>query len=151
MHQALGALLLFVTNVVAILATGTVVMAIYGVWRMRSDDTMVRASVNRGSATAVIIAMVVLVGIPLTLSSVKIARDTYEQTHARDAARRWADGVGWELTGVDVSADKIIVRFEGPTPLPSTDDLRDLLRAEGIDPAEVTVQLLPRQTIDLGP
>ena len=151
MHQALGALLLFVTNVVAILATGTVVMAIYGVWRMRSDDTMVRASVNRGSATAVIIAMVVLVGIPLTISSVKIARDTYEQTHARDAARRWADGVGWELTGVDVSADKIIVRFEGPTPLPSTDDLRDLLRAEGIDPAEVTVQLLPRQTIDLGP
>jgi hypothetical protein len=81
-HQALGALLLFVTNVVAILATGTVVMAIYGVWRMRPDDTMVRASVNRSSATALIIA---------------------------------------------------------------------ICCAPIVHPAEVTVQLLPRQTIDLGP
>ena len=142
-HEALGALLLFVTNVVAILATGTVVMAIYGVWRMRSDDTMVRAPVNRGSAIAVIVAMVLLVGIPLTVSSVKIARDTSEQAEVRDAGQRWADGVGWELTGVDISADKIIVRFEGPTPLPSTDDLRNLLRAKGVDSGEVTVQLLP--------
>ncbi len=150
-HEALGALLLFVTNVVAILATGTVVMAIYGVWRMRSDDTMVRAPVNRGSAIAVIVAMVLLVGIPLTVSSVKIARDTSEQAEVRDAGQRWAAGVGWELTGVDISADKIIVRFEGPTPLPSTDDLRNLLRAKGVDSGEVTVQLLPRQTIDLEP
>ena len=71
-------------------ATGTVVKAIYGVWRMRSDDTMVRASVNRGSAAAVIIAMVVLVGIPLTVSSVKIARDTYEQ--AKQGQRRHLAG-----------------------------------------------------------
>src|SRR4029079_2826275 len=34
-RQSLGALLLFVTNVVAILATGTIVMAIYGVYRLR--------------------------------------------------------------------------------------------------------------------
>jgi uncharacterized hydrophobic protein (TIGR00271 family) len=150
-HEALGALLLFVTNVVAILATGTIVMALYGVYRIRSDDTMVRASVNRRSAIAVIVAMVIIVGVPLTITSVNIAHQTNEQTEVRDAGNHWASDVGWQLTGVDFEAGKIVASFEGPTPLPSTDELRTLLREQGVDPGQVRVELLPRQTIDLSP
>jgi uncharacterized hydrophobic protein (TIGR00271 family) len=151
-HQALGALLLFVTNVVAILATGSVVMAVYGVYRIRSDDTMVRAApASRAGAIFVIITMVLVVGIPLTLTSVRIAQDAAEQADVRDAGQHWAEGVGWELTGVDIQAGKIIARFEGPTPLPDTGALSRFLSAEGVDPTDVRVELLPRQTIDLGP
>ena len=124
-------------------------MAIYGVYRIRSDDTLVRATVNRRNAAVVIAAMVVLVGIPLTATSVSIARDTSEQTDVHDAGERWADSVGWELIAVDTEAGKIVARFEGPTPIPATDELRRLLREHGIDPGHVRVELLPRATIDL--
>lgn len=149
-RESLGALLLFVTNVVAIIATGTVVMAIYGVYRLRAENPFV-PTVNRRNAIAVIVAMVVLVGIPLTITSVKVAHDTSEQADVRDAAEQWAGGVGWELTAVELEAGKFVARFEGPTPLPDTDDLRQLLRDHGVDPGEVRVELLPRQTIDLEP
>jgi uncharacterized hydrophobic protein (TIGR00271 family) len=149
-EEALGALLLFVTNVVAILASGTVVMAIYGVWRAHADPT-VRApsTLNRGSAIAVIGAMLVVVGVPLTVTSVRIAQTTSEQAEVRDACEQWAASVGWELVAVDSQADKIVARFEGPTPMPTTDELPALLREYGADPDEVRVELVPKETVDL--
>jgi uncharacterized hydrophobic protein (TIGR00271 family) len=147
--QALGALLLFVTNVVAILATGTVVMALYGVYRLGADDTLVRSTMNRGSALAVIGVMVVLVGIPLAVTSVSIAQDTNAQADAHDAGERWADRVGWELVDVDMQAGEVVVRFEGPIPIPPTDDLVLILREHGVDPDSVQVELIPRATVDL--
>jgi uncharacterized hydrophobic protein (TIGR00271 family) len=147
--QALGALLLFLTNVVAILATGTVVMAVYGVYRLRADDTLVRASFNRRNAVVVIGVMVVIIGIPLAVTSVSIARDTNEQLDVHDAGEEWAARVGWELVEVDMEAGKITARFEGPTPIPPTRDLAPLLRRKGVDPGEVRVELVPRVTVDL--
>jgi uncharacterized hydrophobic protein (TIGR00271 family) len=147
--QALGALLLFVTNVVAILATGTIVMALYGIYRLGPDDTLVRSRINRGSALAVIGVMAVVVGIPLTLTSIAIAQDTNAQADVHDAGERWADGVGWELVGVDMQAGEIVARFEGPTPIPTTGDLVRLLRDTGVDPDDVKVELVPRATVEL--
>jgi uncharacterized hydrophobic protein (TIGR00271 family) len=149
-EQALGAVLLFVTNVVAILASGTVVMAIYGVWRVHADPTLrAPSTLNRRSAVAVIVAMVIVVVVPLTLTSVSIAKSTSEQAEVRDACEEWAATVGWELVAVDAQAGEIVARFEGPTPIPSTDGLPEVLREHGADPDDVEVQLLPRETVDL--
>ena len=94
--QSAGALLLFVTNVAAILGIGTVVMALYGVHRMVPPAaTAERRAINRRNAVLVIAAMVLIVGIPLTVSSITIARDTTREAAARDAARIWAAEVGW--------------------------------------------------------
>jgi hypothetical protein len=70
--QALGALLLFVTNVSAILATGLVVMALYRVSRAhrRAPESGERP-VHR--AIAVIVVGLVVISVPLTLTSVRIA------------------------------------------------------------------------------
>ncbi len=88
-HQAAGALLLFLTNVAAILATGIVVMAIYGVQRaVKSASTRERDEINRRAATTVIAAMVVLILIPLTLSTYNVVRDTTRERKVRNAARR---------------------------------------------------------------
>lgn len=145
--QALGALLLFVTNVAAILVTGTIVMALYGAYRVRHDPENT-ATLNRRNAVAVIGAMLILVGVPLTLSSISIARTTTEENDVHDAGERWADAVGWELVAVATEAGKIVARFEGPTPVPATEALRQLLDEEGVDPAQVRVELLPRATIE---
>ncbi len=148
--EALGALLLFVTNVAAILATGTVVMALYGVHRIRDDGTVVRATINRRNAVAVIVAIVVIVGLPLTLTSISIARRTAEKSELHDAGSEWADTVGWELVAVGTQAGKLIARFEGPTPIPDTGSLRTFLLLHRVDPADVRVDLVPRETVDLG-
>jgi uncharacterized hydrophobic protein (TIGR00271 family) len=148
--QAMGALLLFVTNVVAIMATGTVVMAMYGVHRMRSADSAEPTTINRRHAIAVIGAMAVVVGIPLTVTSISIAQDTNDQVDVHEVGEEWADRVGWELVEVDAQAGEIVARFEGPTPMPSTGDLPQLLRDHGIDPDDVLVELVPRLTVDLG-
>ena len=55
--QALGALLLFLTNVAAILLTGTVVMAVYRVHRLTAPDAPSEVRVvNRRNATVLIVA-----------------------------------------------------------------------------------------------
>jgi uncharacterized hydrophobic protein (TIGR00271 family) len=149
-EEAWGALLLFLTNVVAILASGTVVMAMYGVWRMHSDQAVqAPATLNRRNAVAVIAAMVLIVGIPLTLTSVSIAQSASEQAEVRDACEEWAASVGWELMAVEAQAGKIVARFEGPNPIPPTDDLSEVLLDYGADPDHVRVELVPRETIDL--
>ena len=148
--QSAGALLLFVTNVAAILGTGTAVMALYGVYRMVPPaSTTQRRTVNRRNAVMVIVGMIVIVGVPLTTTSVRIARETGREVEVRRVGQRWADEHGWELVDVVTRQGKVIARFEGPPPLPETNSLRQGLIARGVGPHEVRADLLPRATIDL--
>ena len=145
--QSLGALLLFLTNVAAILATGTVVMALYGIHKEATRATTVR--VNRRNAVAVIVALIIMVSVPLTAATVTIASDTNEQLDVQEAGRAWAATVGWELVEIHPSEDRTIARFEGPLPIPDIAAFRDALRAHGVEPGEVRAELLHRQTVDL--
>ena len=95
--QSLGAFLLFLTNVAAILATGIIVMALYGVQRLATGPA---TALSRRRATFVVVALVVIVAVPLTISSINIAGDTRRELKARDAGEEWAGDVGWELTNV---------------------------------------------------
>jgi hypothetical protein len=69
-------------------------------------------------AVAVIGVTAVLVGIPLALTSISIAEDTNAQADAHEAGQEWADRVGWTLVEVEVEAGDLVVRFEGPIPVP---------------------------------
>lgn len=148
--QAAGALLLFVTNVAAILGVGTVVMALYGVHRMSPQrDTKESRALNRRNAMVVIATLLLVVAAPLTLSTLEIARDTSREIGARDASETWAKATGWRLATVTTREGKVVVRFEGSLPIPSTDSLRIDLMDNGVDPADVQVELLPLATVDL--
>ena len=95
--QALGAALLFMTNAAAILGSGTVVMALYGVHRLvvpAADPE--RRTVNRRNAVIVIAAMVLAVSVPLTATSMTLARDTSREARTLAAARSFGDAVGWK-------------------------------------------------------
>ena len=149
--EAAGALLLFVTNVVAILGTGIVVMAFYRVQRMvpALEDAATKP-VNRRSATLLIGAMVVLVGAPLALSSFAIAKNTSRELSVRDAASEWAAAVGWDLIQVTTRQGEVIVRFEGPLPVPEADSLRAALIEGGLGPNVVQAEFVPKEIVDLG-
>jgi len=145
--QALGAALLFMTNAAAILGSGTVVMALYGVHRLvvpAADPE--RRTINRRTAVIVIAAMVLAVSVPLTATSMTLARDTSREARTLAAARSFGDAVGWK-TGNATRSGVVTVHMEGPPPLPKTDRLRKELEKRGVDPSDVRVELVPARTV----
>ncbi len=146
--QALGALLLFLTNVVAIIGTGIVVMSFYGVNKLsRSDADGHKRSLRR--PVLLISFMVLLVGIPLALSSISVAARSIIEGAVHGVADDWAREVGWEVTSVVTTAGETTVRLEGPMPLPSTADLKERLAEVGVLTQNVTVELVPIYTVEL--
>ena len=146
--QALGALLLFLTNVAAILTSGTIVMALYGFHRLVAPAaSSERGMVNRRNAVIIIAAMVIAVSIPLTTTSVTLARDTSREAKTLAAAREFGKAVGWKTGNVTTREGVILVHMEGSPPLPDTDRLRQELKKRGVDPSGVRVELVPAQVV----
>jgi uncharacterized membrane protein len=147
-EQALGALLLFLTNVAAILASGTIVMALYGFHRLVAPTASPeRRTVNRRNAVVIIAAMVIGVSIPLTATSVKLARDTSRESRTLAAAREFGHTVGWSTANATTRNGVVLVHMEGPPPLPNTGRLRKELEKRGVDPSNVRVELVPARIV----
>ncbi|WP_199190195.1 TIGR00341 family protein [Cryobacterium sp. N22] len=149
-EQFLGALLLFVTNVVAILGTGIVVMSVYGVSRLTRrrvpGDTSAPSLL---SAVAVLTVMLLLIGVPLTLTSVEVtARSNVEGT-VQTVGTEWARSVGWTVTGVTTRGTDVTLQVQGAPPVPDTAALETALTAAGINPDRVTVDLTPATIVKL--
>jgi uncharacterized hydrophobic protein (TIGR00271 family) len=146
--QALGALLLFLTNVAAILASGTIVMALYGFHRLVGPTASPQLrTINRRNAVIIIAAMVIAVSIPLTATSITLARDTSREARTLAAAREFGEAVGWRTGNVTTRGGVVLVHMEGPPPLPDTDRLRKELKKRDVDPSEVHVELVPARLV----
>lgn len=105
-RPARGALLLFVTNVAAILATGVIVMALSGVHRFGPEQ----GTLHRPSAIALVGALVVLVVVPLAASTRIIAIDTRHEQEVHDVADAWAGAAGEEVCRVSTQQGSVVVR-----------------------------------------
>jgi len=150
--QALGALLLFVTNVSAILATGLMVMAVYRVSRrVTVDPNGTQRPVHRRRASAVIVASLLVITVPLTLSSLAITRTTTTESTVTRVADAWATEHGWEIASVTTRPDGVLIRATGPLPEPDTDSLRAGLAADGMDGTTVRIELIPNHTVEVTP
>ncbi|MCU0309287.1 MAG: DUF389 domain-containing protein [Thermoleophilia bacterium] len=149
--QALGALLLFGTNVTAILASGLVVMAIAQVQRVATGHApgTLSARVHRGRAIAVIAIALLAISVPLVGTSVRIAQEATAEDRARDAANAWGKAAGWEVTAVSTQLGVVQIRLAGPLPEPDTATLRGRLDAAGLSGTDVRVELIPARTVDL--
>jgi uncharacterized hydrophobic protein (TIGR00271 family) len=147
--DALGAFLLFVANVSAILVTGLLVMSIYRVHRLATGTESARA-VHRRRAAAVIVLALVLVAIPLTAVSVQLRRINSTQNAVSHEAERWADEFGWEIISVDVDTEGVVVRAVGPLPEPETEPLQRAIAAAGYATTPVTVELVPSYIVTFG-
>jgi uncharacterized membrane protein len=146
--QARGALLLFLANVSAILATGVVVMALYGLLAAAP----VGATARRWSRPGVLVvaALLVVIAAPLAVSSVRVARTTSERSAISRVVAEWAAGNGWSVASLTEGADDYTARVLGPPPEPSTDQLRADLNAAGLGEIVVNVELVPETQVVLG-
>ena len=146
--ESWGALLLFATNVAAILVTGIIVMAVYRVHR-RVPAGAERA-VSRKGAIAVIVVFLVVVGVPLTASTVQITRGVQRESAVRQVVEDWAEPLGWTVLSVTVNGSRTDVVVAGLPPVTEVDSLAAALTAAGVDPTGVVLELLPRATVSLG-
>ncbi len=149
--QSAGALLLFGTNVAAILTTGIIVMGIFKVHRMvePTADGKHRA-VNRRNAVVVVIALLLAIAVPLTVSTVKIAQNRTRELTVRRITDTWARGVGWDFLDVSTDNTKVTVRVIGPPPIPDTGGLAEALKRGGVDPNVVVIEFIPKTVVALG-
>jgi uncharacterized membrane protein len=146
--EAVGALLLFLTNVSAILVTGVLVMALYRV-RTTALVSAVQSPLGRRAAVTVIVAFVVVIAVPLAGSTARIVDERLTTASVNDVATAWAGGAGWEIVRVATRPEGVVVRAYGPLPAPDPDDLRARLDAEGLSHVGVRLQLVPEDHIEL--
>lgn len=148
--EALGALLLFVTNVSAILAMGLLVMTLYRVNQLlRASGVETAGAMNRRRAAVVIVAAVAVISVPLALTSARIAQTRSTESEVTTLAEAWADRHGWEIVSVDTRPDGVLVRAAGPLPEPETASLTTALGEDGLGDDAVTLQLIPTRSVEL--
>jgi uncharacterized hydrophobic protein (TIGR00271 family) len=147
-HQAVGALLLFLTNVLAILLSGLVVMALYHVRATTLREPM-RSRLDSRLATLVVVGAVVAIAVPLAATSRQLTSEELEKADVDAVAQAWATDRGWEVILVDSTEDGILVRAIGPLPTPEPASFRAALDDEGLDEVDVRLELLPAESADL--
>ncbi|MCB1040764.1 MAG: hypothetical protein KDA94_14720, partial [Acidimicrobiales bacterium] len=148
---AFGAILLFVTNVSAILAMGLLVMSIYRVGALvqRSDDAVAKPVSIRRAALVIGVALVVI-SVPLGLTSTKIARTRSSEAEVSSLATDWGERHGWSVVSVSTRPDGILVRATGPLPEPETASLKAALAAQGLGDDVITLELIPTTSVEVG-
>ena len=149
-QQAMGALLLFGANVAAILATGTVVMAAFGVAGAAAMTEPVTGdgSIRRRSRV-VIGVFAFIITIPLAASSVNLVRETNLESSITTIAEGWASPRHWRIASVESRGTEVVIRSIGPLPAPDPRALRADLDAQGYRDTDVHVELVPEQSVDL--
>jgi len=130
--QAAGALLLFATNVTAIIATGTVVLIGY---RVRAAAIAAGRPVGqlRARTVAVVGSLVLVVAVPLGIGSYRVFRDHVIVATARPVAEGWAASRSWAVVGVTLQEGVLQVTATGPPPDADGAALRRALDEAGLE------------------
>jgi uncharacterized hydrophobic protein (TIGR00271 family) len=146
-NQALGAFLLFATNVAAIWASGIAVMAVYHlspasaeteVPGSRLPASRVPASARHGAIGIIVILLLVVI-VPLWANSDRVDRVTYRESAVGAVAERWASAAGWTVVGVTAQGDQVFVDVTGPRPKPDLAAFRQYLDSAGLSNLDVRV------------
>jgi uncharacterized hydrophobic protein (TIGR00271 family) len=134
-NNALGAFVLFAANVVAVLIAGTIVLTLCGYGRRAQAVPGFR----RGAAYAVIATSLLLILVPLGITTAQTAQEQIWLDRAATTARAWAAAAHYALQDVSFQGSQLNVVVEGTGPGPSAAQLLRMLR--GQVPADTAVVL----------
>ncbi|MBZ5737966.1 DUF389 domain-containing protein [Nocardioides mangrovi] len=138
--ESLGALLLFGTNVAAIICTGVVVL----LWSDLRDAAVAAGepvgALGRRTLAVLAASMVVLV-VPLALGTWQVVQEQLVIAAARPVADDWAHDQGWEVTDIELRQGTLHITAVGRTFKADDAALRAALDDAGLAdlPAEVTL------------
>ncbi|MDN4474848.1 TIGR00341 family protein [Demequina sp. SYSU T00192] len=149
--QAAGAMLLFTTNVAAILATGSVVMAIYGYAKLRIELADDKEAERRRRARSYLTTILLLlaVSVPLTYSSLKTIEDRTRMARVTAFVEEATEGTRWSIVSIDPrEASRILVIVKGAPPLPDVAAVYDAMAGEGLDVSLIDLEFIPAYDFD---
>ena len=141
---ALGSLLLFLTNYVAILLTGSFVFGLMGYPAAALSGATPRA---RQLAIITVVLMIALIAVPLGLASRRLIRDNLIEIRVTEAAKSWTAGTGYRLMSVTASDDKVSVLVTGTGVIPDPDKIESQLNGQ-IYGMRVRVTAIPAQIVE---
>lgn len=144
--SAWGAFLLFASNVVAMIVAGTIVFTFYGYHREAREAPGFR----KLAAYAVIAAAVLLILVPLGLTTAQTAREQVWLTRASEVARPWAARRGYALLDVRFEGQELDVVIEGTGPRPSSSQLLAQLRGQVPPGTAVVVNTIVGGLVPIG-
>lgn len=147
-EQALGALLLFGTNVGAIIATGTAVFLLHGVREAATAGGTPVGELRLGALLSVA-AAVVVVAVPLGWGSSLVVQQEVILSRATPVATVWAESQGWQLSDITVRHGVLRITALGPPPTIQEAGLRDRLDAAGLADVDARVTLVLGGSRDL--
>jgi hypothetical protein len=110
----------------------------------------VKKVVHRKRSAAVIIAALVVIAIPLALTTAGANRTWEIESQVEDVTSAWADEADWEIVSLTTQRETMVVRVTGPLPEPDTMVLESKLREVDLDGTSVKVELVPSQVIEVG-
>ena len=126
---ALGSLLLFITNYLAILITGTLVFGLMGF----PQASLIKRSVKtKYKAIAITMAAVILIMIPLSLTSYSLFVSNSIKARVYSLSNDWLAGSGYRIIDINTeTADKSVkMILLGEGELPSLDLLQEQSRGQ---------------------
>lgn len=141
---ALGALLLFVSNLLALVLAGTLVFAAVG-HTTRTDGRSPRR------AYLMIGLLLLLVGVPLAANTVATYLLSVLSERVETVAEEWLAGTpGASVAGVELVSHEIHVQVQTPGDLPPVDELLDSLEGQVPSGLPVVVVTSLGQRIEVG-
>ncbi len=146
--QALGALLLFGTNVAAIISTGVALLLAAGI-RTVAHEAGEPVGSLRGRTLGIVAGSLVLVAVPLGIGSFQVARGQYIVSIARPATDAWAREHGFTITDLYLRGATLHVDALGPSVDPQLDSLRAELATAGLADTSVELTFALGDTITL--
>ncbi len=139
--ESFGALLLFGTNVAAIIATGTALLLVAGIREAARHSGRGVGVLGARTMTAVA-GSLLLLAVPLGYGSWQVLQQQLLISQAQPVAKRWADGEGWKVTDVSVRGGDLFVVALGLPPEADDVALRAALDDAGLDDVDVEVTLV---------
>jgi uncharacterized hydrophobic protein (TIGR00271 family) len=139
--DAMGALLLFATNVAAIMATGAAVLLVYRIRDVARAGGMAVGEL-RGRTLVLVGALVVIVAIPLGFGTLSVALDGLLASRAKPLAESWASQNKWLLTTLSANDGEVVVTALGSPPDADPSELRKAFNDNGLGNAGLTVRLV---------
>ncbi|MBK9697624.1 MAG: TIGR00341 family protein [Propionibacteriaceae bacterium] len=139
--QALGALLLFGTNVGAIIATG---IAVFLGYRVRAAAITLGFQVGRlgTGMLAVVVGSVIALAVPLGIGSAVVVQQELVVARAAPVAEEWAQAQGWQISDITLRLGTLRIVALGPPPTIGETGLRERLDAAGLADVDARVTLV---------
>jgi len=137
-----GAMLLFLTNFLAILLAGGLVFLLSGLGRLAISDDLSR---TRRNAFILVIAATLLVAIPLSVTSYQAVVGALENRAAVGDAESWVADTTYKVASVAVYDNEVVVTVEGDGSLRPLRVLANQLAQTLERPISVNLRIVPSQ------